>query len=148
MADLGRALAKAGRTEAAMDILLTLTQRSFDEACRDKPLHDWAHVEALRKSHLERQHLGETLAGTISYLVDAGILLKKPVDKAIHYTLSPTMVAPLMASTASGSGDSGFKLLSKLRTATTPAFKELAKEAAQIVFTSATIGLGKLVLGG
>lgn len=135
-------------SQAALEILLTIIQSSFDEACRDLPLHDWSRVEALRKGHLEREHNCETLAGTISYLVDAGILLKKPADDVVRYTLSPAMVAPLMASTASGSGDSGFKLLSKLRTATTPAFKELAKEAAQIVFTSATIGFGKLAMGG
>ena len=129
--------------------MLALTQGRFDEASQNRPSCDWVRVNALRRSYLDREDLDETFAGTISYLIEAGILLKKRPDEVDLYTLSPAMVAPLMASRAPSSGESrGFKLLSMVRTAGPTVFKELAKEAAQIVFTSATIGIGKLVMGG
>ena len=131
---------------AAMALLEALTQREFDAACEGVALHDGAQVHALRARHRLWEDRQETLDGTIDYLVDAGILVVKPNDDATRYTLSPRMVAPLMSAKAAGSGGSGFTLLSTLRKTSGDTFKELAKEGAQILFTSATIGLGKLVL--
>lgn len=131
-----------------MSVLEKLTQNAFNENCRESSSYEWKIVQNIRNRHIEREDRISTLKGTIEYLVDAGILLKKNGNETVRYTLSPGMVAPLMSTKSSQSGESGFKILSKLRNSGGEVFKELSKEAASILFTSATIGIGKLMMGG
>lgn len=133
------------------DILVELAKPFFSERLKNANF-DWDQAKKWGEENEDRQRLEETFAGTLSYLLDAGIVTKRTkVTAAGHeeetFTLTPAIIAPLMTSAANGTGESGFQLLSRFRAGGALAISELTKEAAQIIFTSATIGLGKLMMG-
>lgn len=136
------------------NLLIELIRPEFAKELNNQRI-DWEQAKRWGDEHQRRQQLQDTFAGTLNYLLDAGIVTQRTKDKLnistgrkdSTYTLTPAIIAPLMASTAKSTGESGFQTLSRVRASSESAFTELAKEAAQIIFTSATIGLGKLVMG-
>ena len=130
----------------AMNLLTVLTEQALNEECQSDPKADWISVENIRTRHRQYQSREETLAGTIDYMVEAGIIRKKQVNGVDHYTLSPGMVAPLMSAKSKGSDESGFSLLSKLRKPGADGAKELLKEVSGMVFSAALVSFGRFAI--
>lgn len=140
------------QSTAISAFLTTATNTTYKKECAKPECGNWSEIETIRERHRDWESKSETWAGTVEYLLDSGILLRKTSPgkrngKAIErYTLSPGMIAPLMTQT-SKMGDSGFSFLSRMGNASGESLKELAKEAASIVFSSSVIGVGKLIMG-